>query len=491
MLTRKVVVRLLWLFAAVMTFAAHAQVPGLPLEGQKPASPARNWASAPVEVNGIVLFRRYAADAESARLRADVAGLRLENVVREMGDGAAPEVQVNPDGKPPVEIVVKDEVVLTITDADAQATGMDPSKLGETWAKEIRRALAEAQKERMPDFTRRAAMAAIAWLVFGVILQMGMVWIRRRWLCDTGLAAVILLWSYVAGHILVLHPTTRPIYNFLVHGPLRPFTILALSLLAALAVARAWSSILRNVFPTDPEDLTPEERAERAYRRRTTLVGVARITGVAAIWMVATLAALSWAGVNLPALIASAGLLGVGVGLAAQDSMKDIVAGVNILMDDRYGVGDVIDVNGYSGTVERLNLRITQIRNTSGHLITIPNREVVVVANQTSRWAQVDMKVGVAYDTDLPHAMKVFTETAMGLYNDWPGQVLEEPKLQGVDAFEASAIILRMYLRTAPGDQWRVGRELRLRLKQAFDREGIRIPLPQQEVRLRETENAK
>ncbi len=465
---------------------ARAQIPGLPFNGSTDAAPAvLNWASAPVEVNGTVLFRRYARDAETARLRADVASLRLTDIARDASDGPAPEVRVNPDGEPPVDIVVGESIVLTITDADTQATGIEPQRLAETWANEIRRALAVAQEERRPDFLRRAAIAAIAWLLFGLALHLALGWLRRRWLTESGWPAVGLIWSFILGRILTLLPDTRPIYNTLVHGSLRPLTILVFVLLAAVALARIWSSLLRHAFPTDPEDLTLEERTERAYRRRTTLAGVARITGVALIWLIALFAALTWAGVNLPALIASAGLLGVALGLAAQDSMKDIVSGINILLDDRFGVGDVIEVNGLSGTVERLNLRITQIRTISGDLVTFPNREVVIVANKTSRWAQVDMKVGVAYATDLPHAMEVLVQAAMQLYSDWPDRVLAEPNMLGVDAFEGSSIVLRMLLRTTPGDQWLVGRELRLRIKQAFDREGIEIPFSQHDVWIR------
>ena len=470
---------------------ARAQIPGLSLNGPQDAAPAvLNWASAPVEVNETVLFRRYARDAETARLRADVASLRLMEIVRESSDGPAPQVRVNPDGAPPVEIVVGESIVLTITDADAQATGIESLRLAETWANEIRRALALAQEERHPDFLRRAAITAIAWLLFGLALHLALGWLRRRWLTETGWPSVVLIWVFVLGRILTLLPDTRAIYNTLVHGSLRPLTILVFVLLAAVALARVWSSILRHAFPTDPEDLTLEERTERAYRRRTTLAGVARITGVVLIWIVALIAALTWAGVNLPALIASAGLLGVAIGLAAQDSMKDIVSGINILLDDRFGVGDVIEVNGHTGTVERLNLRITQIRNISGHLITLPNREVVIVVNQTSRWAQVDMKVGVAYATDLPHAMEVLVQAGMQLYSDWPDRVLDEPKMLGVDAFEDSSITIRMLLRTAPGDQWLVGRELRLRIKQAFDREGIEMPFSQHDVWLRNSEGS-
>jgi len=134
---------------------AGAQVPGLPdinaIAGgeAKPAPAVINWASAPVEVNGTVLFRRYARDPETARLRADIASLRLAEIVRLEAGGATPDVRVNPDGQPPVDIQVGEHAVLTITDADTQATGVEAERLGQMWANEIRRALALAQEERL------------------------------------------------------------------------------------------------------------------------------------------------------------------------------------------------------------------------------------------------------------------------------------------------------------------------------------------------------
>jgi small conductance mechanosensitive channel len=208
------------------------------------------------------------------------------------------------------------------------------------------------------------------------------------------------------------------------------------------------------------------------------------VTAVTMIWVVAVVIAIARMGVNLSALLASAGLIGVALGLASQESMKDVVAGINILVDDRFGVGDVIQVGDYIGTVETLNLRVTQIRDLSGRLITLPNRHIEIVANLTSRWSQVDFKVGVAYETDLRQALWVLEATARELTSEWPGRILAPPEILGVDSYNDSDITLRMLLCTAPGDQWTVARELRLRLKEALDAAGITIPFPQRTVTL-------
>ena len=258
-------------------------------------------------------------------------------------------------------------------------------------------------------------------------------------------------------------------------GPAKPVTILFdVGLLAAVG-ARLWRAALRRLFPPVPEHLSHEEWGRRTVLRRATLASIARVTGASVIWFVAIVSALGWAGVNLSALLTSAGLLGVGIGLATQDMMKDLVAGINILADDRFGVGDTIQMGEYEGRVEKLDLRITQIRDLSGRLITIPNRNIAQVANLTSRWAQVDLRIGVSYYDNLRQAMDLMTETAEKMRTEFPNQILASPQMLGVDAFNDTNITLRMLLRTVPGDQWHVSRELRTRIKEAFDTHGIAI----------------
>jgi small conductance mechanosensitive channel len=340
----------------------------------------------------------------------------------------------------------------------------------------------QAYAEQQPDYFRRAVIGAGVWVLFGVALNFLLLWVRRRWLSGLNWPIFVLLWGLILRGALYIFPRTRALDTTLWQGPLRPLLIVVTMTLLAVALARIWSGMLRHIIPIDLTTLSPEDRTERIYRRRGTLAAVARITGVTAIWTMAVFLMLSRVGVNLPALIASAGLIGVAIGLAAQDSMKDMVAGINILLDDRFGVGDVIDVGEYSGRVERLNLRVTQIRDMSGRLITVPNRNIATVANETSRWAQVDLSVRVPYTTDLRDAMDILTKTAAGLKEEWPERVLADPVMLGVDSLGDVGVTLRMLLRTAPGDQWAVARELRLRVKCAFDEVGITMATPQMAI---------
>ncbi|NJK55757.1 MAG: mechanosensitive ion channel family protein [Pleurocapsa sp. SU_5_0] len=187
-------------------------------------------------------------------------------------------------------------------------------------------------------------------------------------------------------------------------------------------------------------------------------------------------------GVDFTPLIAGAGLLGVALSLASQNLLKDTINGFLIVLEDQYGIGDVIDTGTWSGVVEGLNLRITQLRNSEGKLITIPNSQIGAVANLTKSWSRVDLNVPIDYETDTLTAIKIIETTAVEMSRDpqWRWQIIEAPKVMGVDDFSDRGLIIKIWIKTQPAKQWMVGREFRLRLKLAFDRAGISISVPLQ-----------
>ena len=485
---------LLLLLAPVLCPApASAQIPGLPLP-----APSASPADAPIVTNPLALpqktpraavifdnndlFLLTGSDAGAAQDRAELVNLRL---TRAFPLSASPEqiplVSVRVVGEASV-IYVGEKSLLTVTQDDADAAGETPAQLASDWATKIETAFANAQRERGPEFLRQAAFDAGKIASIAALLTLAIWILAHRFFDRPGWPVVVLVWMVALNRIADLFPQTRPLHNAIKEGLLRPLFIVLIVALACAAVSRLWAVALRHFFPPLPDNLSPEERTARNLRRRATLGTVARVTGVTVIWIIGAVVALTWMGVNLPALLTSAGLIGVGIGLAAQDSMKDLVAGVNILIDDRFGVGDIIKVGNNQGTVEKLNLRITQIRDTSGNVITFPNRAIETVTNSTLRWSQVDFQVGVAYETDLRAAMDVLEKTAHTLQEEWPERILAAPQMLGVDSYNASDITLRMLIRTLPGDQWAVGRELRLRVKEAFDAEDIVIAFPQMEI---------
>lgn len=229
------------------------------------------------------------------------------------------------------------------------------------------------------------------------------------------------------------------------------------------------------------------ESEERMVQRATTIGSVLRSLTTIVIFLLAVAIALGELGINLGPLIAGAGIAGVAIGFGAQSIVKDFLAGIFILMEDQYGVGDVVDLGEATGVIEEVELRITKVRGLDGTLWYVPNGEITRVANRSHVWARAIMDVEVAYDTDLDHAGEVIKRVADELWNerDENATIIGEPELWGVEALGANSIVIRLVARTEPGEQWAVSRELRKRLKVAFDVEGIEIPFPQRVVWMR------
>lgn len=466
---------LILLFCGI-SLQTYAQFPTLPL---LPA-PVET-ASAPVQLQDRILFRVYGENLQSANDRADLIQFRLDETLRDLPNRPVPEVRVITEGGSPV-VTLNGEPLMTVTKADVAGYGQEPFPIAQRWARQMETALKRSLEERRPGFLRQAAIHAGGILFLGLVAHLFLWVLFRRLLDRPGWPLIAFLWLAVLLYLLDLFPQTRPAYNLLTAGVLRPFMIAGMVILGAVAVARLWSVLLNHLFPPLPATLSAEERTERTLLRRMTLIYVTRVTGITVIWILSIIAGLTWSGVNLPALLASAGLIGVALGLAAQDTMRDMVSGVNVLLDDRYGVGDVIKVGEFTGRVERFNLRVTQIRDLSGRLITFPNRTIETVANLTASWSQVDLKMKVTYRTDLRRAMDVIEETAHQLAVDWPERILAPPEMLGVNDYTGSTIEIRMIVRTTPGDQWAVERELHLRIKEAMERAHIPPPFPHQVV---------
>ena len=428
-----------------------------------------------VQLNNQILFFVYSSGDRDAQDRADLANLRLADALHALpkdGDVRPPDVTVDERGSEEV-MRLDGQPLLTVTQADTTSTGETTDQLADVWAGIIRQAFAAALREREPSYRHWAIKQALLIALAASLVHLLLWMVGRRAGGHAGWPMQTLPWVVALRLGLDLFPQTRPVNNLLWAGALRPLTLCLVVCLCAATLARIWAAVLRRLFPPLPEHLSVEERTERTFGRRATLGAVVRVTGVTLIWIIALLVALTTAGINLSTLLASAGLIGVALGLAAQDSMKDLVSGINILSDDRFGVGDTIQVGAFDGKVERLTLRITQIRDSSGRLITLPNRNIAEVANLTARWAQVDFKVGISYFDDVQRAQDVLAATAQQLVDERPELALEAPQMLGVDSFNDQNITLRLLLRTPPGDQWTVARELRARVKSAFDAAGI------------------
>ena len=229
------------------------------------------------------------------------------------------------------------------------------------------------------------------------------------------------------------------------------------------------------------------ERQERSSQRTRTLGAVLRSIMSMVIYGMAVMMSLGEFDVNLGPLIAGAGIVGVAIGFGAQSLVKDFLSGVFMLLEDQYGVGDVVDLGDMVGVVEEVNLRTTQVRDIRGTLWHIPNGEIRRVANLSQDWGQVVLDIEVAYNTDIKAAMAVIKEVADEVWRQQlpNATIIAEPTIAGVQRLGESSIAIRLMARTEPGEQFATARELRGRLKEALDEAGIEIPFPQRTVWVR------
>jgi small conductance mechanosensitive channel len=188
--------------------------------------------------------------------------------------------------------------------------------------------------------------------------------------------------------------------------------------------------------------------------------------------------------VDLRPILAGAGLAGIVIGFGAQQLIADLLAGFSMLVEDQYGVGDWIDVDGRIGEVEKVGLRATSFRDLDGVVWHVPNGQVAMVGNLTQRWARATLEIPLPLDVDIAEARRIVSRVAHGLASDerWADDIIGEPEIWGVTEWSERGLRLRLVVPTRPLRNWDVNRQLRERLKIAFDRAGIRMPVPLQEV---------
>lgn len=224
------------------------------------------------------------------------------------------------------------------------------------------------------------------------------------------------------------------------------------------------------------------EISVRAEQRMDALTSVLRSVTAFIVWMFATFLILSELGIKVGPLLAGAGVLGVALGFGSQSLVKDFLSGIFILIEDQFGVGDIVDLDTTTnGTVEAVSLRTTRLRSVDGTVWHVPNGDIRRVGNKSQHWSRALLDIEVAYDTNIEHAKGVIKRVADAVWTERQ-DILEEPQVWGVEMLGANAIVIRLVVKTRPADQYSVSRRLRQLLKEEFDREGIEIPFPQQTV---------
>ena len=304
---------------------------------------------------------------------------------------------------------------------------------------------------------------------------------ERSWLCST-----------------VFRVTDNERASEIVDAFAKPLRIV-LILLVAWIVTALVGRIIRRILATPPKPKNNKEKkapfgfidtggvasARRAQRARTMADVLGRLAN-AVIWGIAILVVLGELGINLAPLIAGAGVLGIALGFGAQSLVRDFLSGFFMLVEDQFGVGDVIDVGGtvggsgggVSGTVEGVSLRTTRLRDVEGVVWHVPNGEIKRVGNKSQQWSRALLDIEVDRDTDVANAIRVIKETADAMWQEegWRDAILMEPDVWGIEELGAQSMKLRLVVQTLPLEQWRVARELRARIKAALDEAGIETP---------------
>jgi len=220
-------------------------------------------------------------------------------------------------------------------------------------------------------------------------------------------------------------------------------------------------------------------------KRMTTLVHIFSYTFNTIIVMVAGMMVLDEFGVKTASLLATAGIAGVAIGFGAQYLVRDVITGIFIIFENQYRLGDVIRIGTIAGNVEDISLRVTTLRDSNGTVHYIPHGEIKIVSNLTRLFSKINMNIGVAYEANLDHVAEVVNKIGEQMAADsvWKDAIIEAPKFLCVDSLDDSSVSIKIVGQTMPQDQWAVAGELRKRIKETFEKEGIEIPYPQTVVR--------
>jgi small-conductance mechanosensitive channel len=420
-----------------------------------------------------------------------------------------------------IEIEGKPIRLMTVTKWDAELKGEDISSRTLHIVEQIQAGLERARLERTSVFLQRqGAIAGVICLISFSLLIIAHRWqnqIRKKQqqdqtfpqdfnLISTQLnlrklyniqevqyrLSQLLHWGTitVAGFIcLGLFPQTRITQVWLISIFKYPLKIAIIAIIAYLSIRLSYALIakgnqLLTAGALDAFVFITKESNQRLQLRVDTFSQVMRSIMTLIILAIALLFFLWSLNINVAPILAGAGIIGLAISFAAQNFLKDIINGFCIIFEDQYAVGDVISVNNVSGFVENMNLRITQLRDAEGRLITIPNSEVRIVANLSNEWSRADLNIPVPYKTDVDFALKLITDTALAMRQDeaWSTQIIEDPLVLGVDNFHERGMMIKVWIKTLPLKQWAVSREYRRRLKNAFEAVGIQIPTSPSEL---------
>jgi small-conductance mechanosensitive channel len=306
------------------------------------------------------------------------------------------------------------------------------------------------------------------------------------------------LTSVSSPHRHVLYTLPKYVHEHskvLIEIPIRIVAIIVVALIIRAILHRMIKRAVRPIHVGDvPRILRPfKERvgssallestgllSERRTQRAATIGSVLKSGVSFTILVITSLLVLSEVGIDLAPFIAGTSIVGVALGFGAQNVVKDFLSGMFMMLEDQYGVGDVIDFEKAAGTVEAVGLRTTQLRDINGTVWYVRNGEIVRVGNKSQGYAQVVLDVPIAAGQDIDAASAAMAEVAGRLHDEdgWADAFLAPPEVQGVERLTREETVIRLVARVRPVEQWRVARELRRRIRDRLDRLDIDADLP-------------
>lgn len=261
----------------------------------------------------------------------------------------------------------------------------------------------------------------------------------------------------------------------LTHG-LRIVLILVIAFVFNKIIQKFIGKTIRILVVTDKNESYNAEK-----QREDTLIQIFSTTIKIVIITLTTLMILKEFGMEIGPILAAAGIVGLAFGFGGQYLIRDIISGLFIILENQYRIGDVVDFDSASGSVEQISLRKTTLRDMDGTVHHIPHGEIKKVSNLTKDFSRVNLNIGISYNADLEHVIAVVNQIGNSLAEDpkWKNSIIAAPQFLRVDDFADSSIIIKVIGDTIPLKQWEITGELRKRIKIVFDKEGIEIPFPQ------------
>jgi small-conductance mechanosensitive channel len=257
---------------------------------------------------------------------------------------------------------------------------------------------------------------------------------------------------------------------------------IAIILVLAFAANRIDKAVIERMVT---RGMRRKGRAREEFKKRVETIShfLSQLAGIL-VWAIAGFMILSELGVNIGPLLASAGVLGIGIGFGAQSLVKDVLAGLFIVVENQYRKGDVVKIADISGVVEEVNLRRTILRDLDGIVHVVPNGQITVASNYTKEYSRVNLNISVAYGEDLDRCIDVINRVGLEMAQEeyWAQAILKPPAALRIDNLGDSGIDIKIVGDTKPIRQWEVMGELRKRIKKRFDEEGIEIPWPHTKV---------